>query len=385
MIRRRSVALLIETSNAYARGLLSGIVDYIHSHDAWSIYLPEQERAAPPPEWIRRWKGDGIIARIETKEIAESLQKTGIPVVDVSAARHYPGVPWVETNDAVIATLAAEHLLQRGFKHLGFCGDADFNWSKWRRNYFRDEVEKAGCDFHFYETAVNEMNPSSLDNERKRIAQWLKNLPRPIGLLAAYDIKAQLVLDVCRELEIAVPEEIAVLGVDNDELLCSLADPPLSSVVPNSRKTGYEAARLLDQMMNGEEVSKEGLLVEPLGVETRQSTDILAIDDTDVAAALQFIRQHAFAGINVNDIVRHVNISRRVLETRFRNVIGRTPHEEILRQRITRVKKLLAETDMTLRQIATRTGFEHTEYLTVAFKRETKQTPTQFRKDVTNK
>ena len=385
MIRRRSVALLIETSNAYARGLLSGIVDYIHSHDAWSIYLPEQERSAPPPEWIRRWKGDGIIARIETKETAAALQKTGIPTVDVSAARHYPGVPWVETDDAVIATLAAEHLLQRGFKYLGFCGDAEFNWSTWRRNYFRTEVEKAGCDFYAYETAANEMNASSLENERKRIAEWLKNLPRPIGLLASYDIKAQLVLDVCRELEIAVPEEIAVLGVDNDELLCSLADPPLSSVVPNSRKTGFEAARLLDQMMNGDEVSKEGLLIEPLGVETRQSTDILAIDDTDVAAALQFIRQHAFSGINVNDIVRHVNISRRVLETRFRNVIGRTPHEEILRQRIMRVKKLLAETDMTLRQIATRTGFEHTEYLTVAFKRETKQTPTQFRKKVTNK
>ncbi len=217
---------------------------------------------------------------------------------------------------------------------------------------------------------------------RPNIDNWPSGfalLPRPVGIMACYDIKAQQVLDVCRELDLAVPEQVAVIGADNDELLCNLSDPPLSSVVPNSQRAGYEAAGFLDRMMSGQKVKSDAVLVRPLGIETRQSTDTLAIEDAEIAAAVRFIRRHADTGINVGDVLKEVPLSRRVLESRFRKILGRTPHEEIVRQRIGRIQQLLSETELSLREIADRTGFEHAEYLSVAFKQATGQTPSEFR------
>ena len=202
-----------------------------------------------------------------------------------------------------------------------------------------------------------------------------RRLPKPAGVFAAYDIKGRQLLDACRDAGVAVPEEIAVVGVDNDELLCGLATPPLSSVIPNTRRTGYEAARLLDRMLQGEEVPPEGHFIPPLGVHARQSTDILAVEDREIAAAMRFIREQACDGITVEDVLRAVPLSRRVLERRFRAVVGRTPHEEILRLRLDRVKQLLAETDLSLERISTLAGFAHPEYMSVAFKREIGVTP----------
>jgi LacI family transcriptional regulator len=382
MSLRKSVALLIETSNAYSRGVLEGVIDYMRQHEPWSITLPEQERGASPPDWLSRWRGDGIIARIETDEIARAVRQTKLPVVDVSAARHLPDIPWVETDDQAIARLAAEHLLERGFRHLAFCGDAGFNWSVWRGQHFEQIVLKAGSQCHVHESIPRMDTSYSWNREKQRLMTWLKRLPRPIGIMACYDIKAQQLLDVCRELEIAVPEEMAVIGVDNDRLLCDLADPPLSSVICNTRRAGYEAASLLDRMMSGETMAPEARLLEPLGIETRQSTDILAIDDPDVAIAIRFIREHACRGIDVSDVLRQVPLSRRVLENRFRKILGRTPHQEITRLRIDRVKQLLAETDLPLSGIASRTGFQHDEYMTVAFKKQVGIPPSKFRQSV---
>jgi len=202
--------------------------------------------------------------------------------------------------------------------------------------------------------------------------------------MACYDIKAQQLLDICRELEIAVPEEAAVIGVDNDRTLCALADPPLSSVICNSRRAGYEAASLLDRVMSGESVSPDAILIEPLGIETRQSTDILAIDDPHVAVALRFIREQACRGINVGDVLSRVPISRRVLESRFGKLLGRTPHQEITRRRIAHVKRLLMETELPLSTIATRTGFQHDEYMTVAFKKQVGLPPSKYRQSAGN-
>lgn len=197
--------------------------------------------------------------------------------------------------------------------------------------------------------------------------------------MACYDIQAQRLLDACRDADVAVPEEAAVLGVDDDRLLCDLCSPPLSSVVPNAKLTGYTAAQVLDRMMRGETAAAQGHLIPPLGIKVRQSTDVLAIDDADVAAAVRFIREHAFEHINAATVLRNIPLSRRVLESRFRNALGRTPHEELTRVRIERVKQLLGETDLTLEAIAMRTGFRHVEYLSVAFKREVGIRPGQFR------
>lgn len=379
MKRRRSVALLIETSNAYSRGMLDGVIDYVRQHEAWSIYLPEQERGARPPKWLARWRGDGIIARIESDEIGRAVRKTKLPVVDVSAARHVPDIPWVETDDEAIAKLVAEHFLQRGFRNLAFCGDPGFNWSVWRQQHFERIVRDAGFECHVRESIPRLDSSYSWNREKRELAKWLKRLPLPVGIMACYDIKAQQLLDVCRELNIAVPEQAAVIGVDNDQLLCDLADPPLSSVICNSRRTGHEAASLLDRMMSGERVSAKAMLIEPLGIETRQSTDTLAIDDNHVAAAVRFIREHAFTGINVSDILRHVPLSRRVLESRFQRILGRTPHQEITRIRVDRIKQLLAESDLSLAAIAQRTGFQHDEYMSVVFKKQVGEPPSKYR------
>lgn len=378
-VNRPNVALLIETSNSYARGVLEGVVQYVRHHERWSIFLPEQERGGRPPRWLNRWEGDGIIARIETDEIAAALRRKRFPVVDVSAARHLPDIPWVETDDRIIAELGLKHLLDRGFRHLAYCGDPAFNWSNWRRDRFRELAEEASITPHIYDSLSRNAANYSWTREKHGLSKWLQSLPRPIGVFACYDIQAQKILEVCRELAIAVPEELAVLGVDNDELLCELCDPPLSSIICNTRRTGFEAAALLDSMMKGKRVEATPVLVPPHGVQTRQSTDILAIDDPDVASALRYLREHALEGINVADVLRHVPLSRRVLESRFKTILGRTPHEELSRLKLDRIKELLTETDLSLSQIAARTGFEHDEYLSVFFRNAAGMPPGKFR------
>lgn len=374
--RRRQVAILIETSNAYARGLLQGVVHYIREHRPWSFHLMEQGRGDDPPPWLAGWDGDGIIARIETPRIARAVVRTGLPAVDLSAARLVPALPWVETNDEEIARLAADHLLERGFKRFAFCGDARFNWSVWREKHAVARLRAAGYDCACYRPTAPAGDVAA---EAGELVRWLRALPKPVGIMACYDIRGQQVLDACRSAGLAVPDEVAVIGVDNDTLLCELASPPLSSVIPNAHGAGYEAAALLDRLMAGKRVAATAHLIAPLGIAERQSTDVLAVDDREVARAVQFIREHACEGINVGDVLRTVPLSRRVLEQRFQRLLGHTPREEILHVRLNRVKQLLAETDLPLYLVAERTGFEHVEYLSVLFKRETGKTPSAFR------
>jgi LacI family transcriptional regulator len=378
MPKRLRVALLIESSNAYARGLLEGIAAYVRQHQSWSIYLPEQRRGDAPPPSLARWHGDGIIARIETAAVAEAVRRLRVPAIDVSAAREIPAIPWVETDDDVIARLAVEHFRERGFRHLAYCGDPRFNWSKWRCECFRRLADEAGATCQVY--GAGRPLPVSWQAEHARLVRWVLKLPRPVGILACYDIKGQQLLDACREAGAAVPEEVAVLGVDNDPVLCELCDPPLSSVIPDARRTGYVAAELLDRWMAGERVPAEAHPIAPLGVHTRQSTDVLAIDDKAIAATVRLIRQHACEGIAVADLLREVPLSRRVLERRFTRCVGRTPHAEIVRVKLNRVKQLLVETDLSVEAIARLAGFEHPEYLSVTFKREVGLRPQAFRK-----
>lgn len=373
---RPKVALLIETSNAYARGLLHGVVSYIREHEPWSFYLMEQGRGDDPPSWLAHWNGDGIIARIESERIAKAVVNSKLPTVDVSAGRYIPAIPWVETDDREIAHLATNHFLERGFKHFAYCGDDRFNWSRWRGDHFSKLLKAAGHRCH---TFVPPRRQS--DTQITAMEGWLTQLPKPVGVFACYDIRGQQVLDACRNAGLAVPDEIAVLGVDNDELLCELSSPHLSSVIPDTHRTGYEAAALLARMMKGERLAVVEVRIAPIGVHRRQSTDVLATDDPHVVHAVRFIRHHACEPINVKDVLRAVPLSRKVLETRFKKLLNHTLHDEIMRVRVDRVKQLLVNTDLTLADIANRTGFEHSEYLSVAFKRETGFTPAVYRVD----
>lgn len=389
MRRRKSVALLIETSNAYARGLLEGIVKYHREHDAWSIYLPEQERGAAPPAWLKNTRLDGAIARIETDRIAKAVSSLKIPVVDVSSARRVANIPWIETDDPAIAKLAFDHLYERGFRHFAFCGPRGLNWSRWRREGFAACCKQAGAKCHTYQTP-SPFRTASLSTKQAELASWLTHLPKPIGLFCAYDITAQVILDHCRNQSIAVPEQIAVLGVDNDPMLCELARPSLTSIAPDAVGAGYFAAQWLDQAMGNRKPSKtvgfsNGFstpfqLMPPLGLVLRQSTDITAVADVLVAKAIQFIRDHACDGIQVTDVLRHVALSRRMLETRFVSAIGKTPHAMISMIRLTRVQELLQQTDLSVDAIAQKAGFQHVEYMSVAFRKAFGQPPGRYRR-----
>jgi LacI family transcriptional regulator len=371
------VALLIETSNSYARGLLRGVVSFHKEHRAWSLYLSEHNRGDEPPRWLSEWNGHGIIARIENDAIARVLREVRIPVVDVSAARLIPEIPWLETDDALIARLAAEHLLERGFRHFAFSGIQHFNWSNWREEAFAAEVRAAGGDCFVYRPSREFLDDD--EGQVDDLATWVASLPKPVGVMACYDLRGVQILNACRSIGVAVPDEVAVIGVDNDDLLCEVSYPPLSSVIPNTQRTGYEAAKLLDQMMQGKLPRQAMHLVPPSGVATRQSTDVLAIDDRNVALGVHFIRQHACEGIKVTDVLKAVPHSRTLLEQGFKKYLGRTPHQEIMRIRLNRVRELLTETDLSLEGIAERTGFSHVEYLSVAFRREIGVPPSQYR------
>lgn len=373
----KNVALLIETSNAYARGLMRGIVSYVRENRPWSIHLAEHGRGDRPPSWLADWRGDGIIARIETQSMAQALRRIKVPVVDVSAARLISSLPWFETDDAAIAQLACEHLKERGFKRFAYCGDARFNWSNWRQEHFARAVQAEGDIFLAYRPARQFAADDT--SQMADLTRWVKKLPKPIGVLACYDLRGQQVLDACRRAGIGVPDQVAVLGVDNDELLCELSSPPLSSIIPNTHRTGYEAAALLDEMMSGRKARGETHLIPPTGVATRQSTDVLAIEDRHVAGAVRYIREHACQGINVRDVLKAVPQGRRLLESRFKRFLGRTPHEEIVRVQIQRVKELLSETDLPLAVVAERAGFAHVEYLSVVFKKKAGMPPSRYR------
>ena len=342
MHRPPKVTLLVETSNAYARELLHGVRAWLREHGPWSIWLAEAGRGAAPPSWLRDWKGDGIIARIETPALARAVAAAKLPTVDVSAARQLPDVPWLETDDRAIARAAADHLRERGFQSFGYYGDARFNWSRWRGEAFAAQVAEHGqallCSVFVEPTLRRGSSPP--DGEA---------------------------------------DEVAVVGVDNDELLCDLADPPLSSVIPDVRRTGYEAAALLARLMRGDKIRGEGRLFAPLGVATRQSTDVVAVEDKNISAAVRYIREHACEGISVADVLKVAPLSRRVLETRFQKLLGRSPHAQILGVKLERVKRLLGETDLSLSAIADRTGFAHVEYLSVAFKRNVGVTASEYR------
>lgn len=379
MSKRRSVALLIEMSNAYGRGLLAGVQGFLKEHRPWSIYLAEQGRGDTPPAWLKGWKGDGIIARVENQKIATSVSQCEVPVVDVSAGRFIPDTPMVETDDKAVGKIAAKHFLERGYQNLAFCGDPRFQWAQWRCDAFVEALREEGISCHIYKAMNKKQASTGWIEERDHMAKWIKSLPKPVGIMACYDIKARPLLDVCRSANIAVPEEVAVLGVDDDELLCNLSDPPLSSIILDTYKIGFEAASTLEKLMDGEKIEQQTQLIEPLGITTRQSTDSLALEDRDVASALQYIRMNACDGINVHDVLKTTSVSRRILESRFRKHVGRTPHEEILRVKLEHVKNLLTETDLDMSTIAKRAGFRHVEYLSVAFKRVLGMPPSNYR------
>ena len=366
--RRPKVALIVETSLASGRDVLQGIGDYVRQQGPWSIYHEPRGLEDTVPRWIRRWNGDGIIARVQNKQIAEAVKATGLPVVDVLGLVPEADLPLVHVDDAAIARLAADHLLERGFRNFGFCTITGANWAAQRCEHFREAVEDAGHACKVFSLPPDTRGQRSWEKQEAQLVAWVASLPKPAGVMVCNDPRGQLVLEACRRTNVAVPEQVAVIGVDNDEPLCQIADPPLSSVVADHRRVGFEGAALLDQLMSGEEPRSRKVFVPPTGIATRMSTDVLAIDDADVARIVRFIREHACDGIEIEDVAHHSGLSRSTLGRKFRKSLGRTVHEEILRVRLRRARELLAETELPIETVADKAGFNHRQYLGKVFK-----------------
>jgi len=301
--------------------------------------------------------------------------------VDVAGGRDLAMGSWVATNHARVVQMGVEHFQRRGFRRIAFCGDARFDWSNLRQKLFREIGKELGLEVHVYRSAGRSRTPLSWKRVNASLQDWVRSLPRPIGILTSHDLRGQQLLDACRMAEINVPEQVAVLGIDNDEMVCNLSKPRMSSIVPNAFRSGYVAAQMLDDMLGKRLKKPIGVEIDPERIERRQSTDILVFEDKVVRDAMQIIRRHACDGLKVVDVVRRMRVSRRTLDAHFFEALGRTPHDELLRLRLDRVKELLLETSLSIAAVARRAGFEREEYMNVAFKRTFGVTPGAYRRN----
>jgi LacI family transcriptional regulator len=369
------VALLIETTRAYGRDVMRGVGDYSRIYGPWLFYIPVEMpvNSVPPPD---EWDGEGIIVQPrQNKEFLKQLADRGIPVVNLSGPPGAGGFPAVRANQEAVADLAMAHFRDRGFVRYCYCaGPGVGDWPP-TGDIFKALATRSGFACEIYKPPEDVGTPHF---RLAHLAEWLKQQVKPIGVLAANDLRAREVLDACRLADLHVPEEVAVLGINDDELICEMANPPLSSVSHNTRRVGYEAAAMLHRLMMGKKVMAD-IVIDPIGVKARQSTDLLAIEDPEVATAVRFIRENACNGIRVDDVLDQVALSRRGLEKRFRKAVGRPPHMEIRRVQLERVKELLISTNYKLEYIAEITGFSTAQYLAGLFHRVVKMTPGAWR------
>ena len=375
------VALIVETSKVYGREILLGISRYLALHGPWSVFTQERGQNDPDPSWLERWKGDGIITRSADFKLCRAAQKRGIPVVSVRHLLEIPEFPTVFPDQEFIGERIAAHLIARGFRHFGYCGVAGNKlWERRRFAAFTKRVRASGGDCAEYRPGYMSETNKSWEHEQSAMMHWLKNLPKPVGIMASHDTQGVQILDACRRASIAVPDEVAVASVDNDPVLCELASPPLSSLDQNAQKLGFEAAALLARMMDGAKVETKNYFFEPGEVIVRQSSDVVAVKDSNVSKAVRFIRENACLEIDGRAIARAAGQSRRALEKKFRAHIGKTPMQEVQEIRLRRVKQLLTETDYILPTVAEKSGFVYHEYMSRFFKKQTGMTPGEYRR-----
>jgi len=383
----RKVILLIEASSSYARGLLQGILEYSRLNGPWTFY---REPIAPfyrdqdrkfHFDRMKKWGADGIITRQPAN--LRDLSALHLPTIATDDDQQNSTGPCIISDYGAIGAMAAEHLLERGFKNFAYCGFNHMYWSVERGRSFHHHLKKSGFEVHFYEYPRSKTQ-QRWENESALLKEWLKTLPKPVGIMACNDDRGQQVIEACKSAGFYVPEETAVVGVDNDTLLCGLSNPTLSSVSINTIRAGYEAAQLLDDLMKGAKPPHMVITARPTHIVTRQSTDTLATEDRLVMKAVHFIRQNAKKSIKVTYVAQKVGISRRSLLDRFRAVLGRTVQEEIRRVRIERICEMLLETDLPVCQIALRLDFTSIEHISRYFQQEKGISPLAYRKQYSN-
>lgn len=382
------VALLLETSTGYGRGLLRGIVKYVRLHGPWEFSVVPGHFGHVLPE-PGGWSGHGIIARIRSPEMASLIRLKGLPFVASSLAESaslFCGDRFgeIRTSSEAIALMAVKHLREHGLRRFAFCGFLGCPWSLRREKVFSDTVHLAGfpCSTYHVHMANWLRSPKWMktwEREQPGLLEWLKSLPKPVGLMACNDFCGFNVLQTCASAGLRAPEDVAVIGVDNDEMMCEVSSPWLSSVALDLEKAGYMAAKLLDDLMSGRPCDARLVTVEPTHVVARESTDVIVQQDPLVANALRFIRNHAGRPIGVPEVAEGVGVCRRTLERRFSRAIGRSPLKEIARHRVERAKRLLLETDLPQHRVATAAGFRGLKALNRTFREFEGVPPRRFR------
>jgi LacI family transcriptional regulator len=312
-------------------------------------------------------------------ESPELVLPTGLPAIAIDVRDQVYGLANIIGDCTKIGEIAAEHFLERGFKHFACCGFDDIHWSRERGDSFCNCIKKAGFSVLRYKQPFSR-GRLKWEKEKKALTEWLCGLPRPVAVMACNDDRAENVLEACKDAEIKVPDEIAVLGVDNDDVVCDITEPPLSSIDLNFEKAGFEAAAVLDRWMQGENMANQTIVIQPTRIAVRQSTDILAIDDRDVADAIRFINEHVRNPIQVIDVANSVAVSRRTLEKRFKMATGNSIGAQIRKARTKHIAKLLLETNMSVLEIAYSTGFDGPANFSRYFQKEFHMKPSQYRK-----
>lgn len=407
------VALVLPTEYSYAREVLRGIVAATRERNMYASGRGGRNGASSLPwlfnvyrgiyghssrylkRWFRDWNPDGVIGQIYDDRLARVYRQTRKPVVELFESRAESEFPRILPDDVAAGELAAKHFLERAFRHFAFFGAPWMLWSRERETGFRNEIERTfsargesgdggAGSFTFASYGVGEgVAPVAFGApQRKRAAamgSWLASLPKPLAVFAANDLWGSELVQAARERGLHVPEDVAILGVDNEELLCEIAHPPLSSIRIGAEQIGRQAVTLLEQLLRDKSTGTEVPRIAPVEVVTRQSTDVLAVEDPEVAAAIRHIRRHAVEGLSVKQLLEAVPVNRRTLERRFVSVLGHTPLDEIRRVRISRAQVLL-QTDLPVYDVATRSGFATPEYLATSFRQATGMTPTEYRR-----
>jgi len=380
MDQTRRIALLLDRGLSFVRGVIRGVRVYAADRPNWVL------RDGPPRlhlvSHVRDWKPHGIIAGLVLKRVAQELARMRTPLIDTAYTLPGLKVPTVDVDHTAVGRLAAEYFLERKFGHFGFFGSESAAYSRIQESGFRQRVAEAGHTVSscYTEYLADLTTPALWRKSAQKTRRWLRQLAKPAAILCCEDAPARYLADVCRQMGLKTPEDIALLGVGNDELECNLTQPALSSIAVPSQRIGYEAAALLDRLMSAEACPQEPLLLPPLHVVTRHSTDIMAIEGGTVQAALQYIRQHASRDMTVADVAHDIAVGRRLLERRFRCILGRSVLEEIYRVRVQRAKELLTDTHLPITAVAAQSGFPSTRRLDVVFAKRTGLSPTAYRR-----
>ncbi len=406
------VIFLVERSRGYGRLLLRGVAQYSKLHGPWLFFMEPEfyvKGLAKSYKWMEAIGADGVIAPLWDDAIIDTIVDLGLPAVICGIERPSLNACRIVTDDVAVGRMAAEYFLNRGFRRFAFCGFDDAIWSGRRGESFSQTVAREGFETHIYRQPKARRQRTA-EVESMRIAEWLKALPKPIALMACNDDRGRDVLMACRIADLQVPGEVAVLGVDNDELVCEMSYPRLSSIATSTERAGYEAARVLDKLMRSQKPEDKGLKVVsssegspplavgpgaareaivtdqdvvtcPLYVVTRQSTDVMAIEDSYAAEAVRFIRGHAKDVIQVDDVAQAVGLSRRALEQRFRRALDRSVHDEIQYVRINQMASMLTNTNLPISQITRLLGYPYSNNVSRCFKQLKGLSPSQYRRD----